>query len=736
MFSFLRKNFIIILIGILITFFLSWVNISQSEFVHEAINKVNYFIADNILLKNLSKLPPISKGNISIIAIDDKSLKEQGRWPWSRKKMATLLSQLQGMGATVVALDVIFSEPEQNPIDTILDNVKNPNANQVSWLNQIKPKLDNDQIFSDIIAKNETILGFTFNPVNPQTQGNLPKPLDIPYDNIFNTIPEMQGYLASTPKLSKASQYGGFLNSDPDENGILRQSSLILRYNDKLYPSLALAAIKQYLLIDSIELVKEPYGDSERLEGIKLDELIIPTDAMGRVWIPYREGAYAYPFFSATDILNNKIDKKEIADRLIFIGVTATGLGDLHPTPLDPAYPGVEVHASIAGSIIDKYLPQKPVWDTGLELVLIILCGVIGAFLFPILNTPILLLLIFASTLIWYFLSEYIWIHDSDMLTMIFPLISIISIALINMVNSYLIANRQKKEIKSAFGQYVPKEHIENILSSSMDKLLNGESKEISVLFSDIRGFTTMSEKLSPSELKEQLNTYLTNMTKVIFDNQGTIDKYVGDMIMAFWNAPLTQEKHAQKAIVSALGMHEQLNKLNKYFTENELPTIGIGVGINTTTCNIGDMGSEYRRAYTAIGDGVNLASRLEALCRLYNMDIIVGDITYQQTKDDFAYLHLDKVEVKGKNVPENIYAPITDIENQSTELKQLIEKHQQALNHYFSQNWKQAKEEFTSLLETSPYKTLCKLFITRIETFEKNPPEKDWNGSYKLTSK
>lgn len=732
----LKQNFTAIIIGLLITALLGWVNITKSPFVHDLIENINFFVADKILIKNLKKLPPISKETVAVVAIDDKSLEKEGRWPWNRKKIATLLEDLQQMGATVVAFDVMFSEPEQNPVIMVLDNIPTTSSNEINQLKQLEPQFDYDKYFKNIIAKGETVLGYTFNPLNSQTQGVLPAALEITYDSIFQTIPQMQGFIANTKQITGTTQSGGFLNASPDQNGILHQSQLILRYQDKLYPSLALAAVQKYLLTDSIELVKSKYDNEERLEGIKLDKLFIPTDEEGKMWIPFREGSYAFPFFSATDILNHQVKKEDIEDKLIFIGVTATALGDLHPTPLDPVYPGTEVHASIAGSIIDKYLPEKPVWAPGLEFVLVILLGGVSAFIFPFLTTPILLIIMFAASIFWFLGSELAWVKYAEMLTMIFPLICVLTIALMNMVNSYLVTNRQRKEIKSAFGQYVPKEHIEDILNTSMDRLLNGESKEISVLFSDIRGFTTMSEKLSPTELKQQLNTYLTEMTKVIFDNDGTIDKYVGDMIMAFWNAPLTEEKHAQKAIISGLEMHEQLKKINEVFKKSNLPPIGIGVGINTTTCNIGDMGSEYRRAYTAIGDGVNLASRLEALCRLYDVDIIVGDVSYQQTKDNFCYMQLDKVEVKGKNLPENIYTPINFINKQTPELIELIDKHHSALHDYFKQNWGQAKKEFSELLHDSPYKAICNLFLERIEIFEKNPPEKDWDGSYKLLSK
>ena len=514
-------------------------------------------------------------------------------------------------------------------------------------------------MFFNTIAKGDTLLGFSFHPTNPSTEGVLPQALEVNDAHLYQTIPEMQGYIASTDKLSKASKLGGFLNAEPDSHGVLRQSQLVLRYQDKIYPSLSLAAVKAYLLSDSLHLVTEQYGDTALLEGIELDKNVIPTDETGKIWVPFREGAYAFPFYSATDILKHQIKDEDVAGRLIFIGVTATALGDLHPTPLAPSYPGVEVHASIASGIIDKYLPSRPIWSHGLEFILIILCGVVASLSFPFLNAFILMMVMLCSGLIWYFLTEYMWIKHALMLTMLFPLLTILMIALMNMVNSYLLASRQKKEIKDAFGQYVPKQHIENILKSSSEELLSGDSKEVSVLFSDIRGFTTMSEKLSAVELKQQLNEYLTEMTQVIFNHDGTIDKYVGDMIMAFWNAPLVDAEHAKKAVLSGLHMQKKLESLNQFFMQKGLPTIGIGVGINTTVCNIGDMGSKFRRAYTAIGDGVNLASRLEALCRRYNVGVIVGDNTYQNTKDDFLYLHLDRVKVKGKLQGENIYCPL-----------------------------------------------------------------------------
>jgi adenylate cyclase len=693
--------------------------------------EVNSLIYDMILRGNLKKLPPINQENIAIIAIDDKSIANIGRWPWSRQTMAKLLENLHKNSAAVVAFDIVFSEPERNIVEDLMTQLPQDKQNIKSSLQNLLPKFNYDEIFSKELANGENVMSFVFNSMNASLIGVLPEPLLVTNPQVLPDIKDMKGFLSNIKQIGQATHFGGFINSTAEFDGVIREAPMLSSFNGNLYPSLALAATMKYLMVDKIELVTEVKNNKHELRGIKLDNLFIPITKYGGVLIPYRALPYSFNYFSAVDVLNNKVPEEYISGRLVFIGATATGLGDLQSTPVSSAYPGTEINASIASAILDKYFPAKLPYSLQLQMFLVILFGVSLSFIFPFCSAIILGSVFVGAVVLWTIIVNVLWLKYSIVITLFSPLFIILLLAFMNMVNSYLLTNTQKKEIKSAFGQYVPQQHIDNILQSSSESLLSGDTRELTILFSDIRGFTTLSEKMTATELKAQLNEYLTEMTKVIFENDGTIDKYVGDMIMAFWNAPLYEENHAFKAVRSSLFMQKQLRLINEYFKSKNLPEIGIGVGINTGVVNIGDMGSKYRRAYTAIGDEVNLASRLEGMCRIYDVGVIVGENTYQASKDKFVYLHLDKVQVKGKKVVVNIYEPMALIEDKTPEMQKEIKLHDDAMNCYYHQDWESAKQKLTKLIEIYPNRGAYKLFLTRTENYAENPPGLDWNGVF-----
>ncbi|MFY7697969.1 MAG: CHASE2 domain-containing protein [Legionella sp.] len=730
-----------ILLGLLIVTLISWVDISHIGWVEKIVAGINNNFYDLLLRSSLKKLPPIKNNNIAIIAIDDKSIADVGRWPWSRKTIAHLVEKLHKLEVGVIAFDIVFSEPQRNIINEAISELDQLNDKSKTSLRpalqQLRPLFNYDDQFSDALKVGDNVLGMVFNAQSVPPIGQLPPSL-LPFNHANNSyIPYMKSYLANISPLQEAAGHGGFINADADSDGTLRYANLVVNYQNQLYPSLELAAVRLFLLNDKIELVTTRYPDKETtLEGIQMDETIIPTDERGRVLIPFRVGPYAFPYFSASEILNNQISKDQLAGKLVFIGATATGLGDLKPTAIANNYPGVEVHASIASGILDKYFPSKPLWGKSLEFFLIIGLGLLAALLFPLLSATWLATIALLTIGFWFFVTHWLWINHSLVLSMLFPLLTVLLLVFINMVNSYLVANRQRKEIKSVFGQYVPQKHIDAILQSSDESLMDGESKELTVLFSDIRGFTTMSEKMSATELKMQLNEYLTAMTGVIFNLGGTIDKYVGDMIMAFWNAPLPDGEHAKKCVLAGLLMQRELAKVNTYFTGKNLPPIAIGVGINSGLINVGDMGSKYRRAYTAIGDSVNLASRLEGMCRQYEVDILVGEETYKATQDQFLYMHVDKVKVKGKHQGVDIYLPLGLMTEVTASQRMEVEEYHQALDHYFKRNWQDAELNFAKLVASYPQRDLYKLYLERVKSYLLAPPANDWDGAYVSTTK
>lgn len=669
---------------------------------------------------------------IAIVDIDDKSLKGEGRWPWPRDKIAKLVTNLYKNGATVIAFDITFPDAETNIAEKVLERVeKTPQT--AAQLEELKKEFDYDALLASSLQMGESVLGMVFKDQD-EFSGVLPSPV-IKLSPQLTTqlgIPEKKGYLANIARLQSAAKAEGFINATPDPDGVLRFTPLLFRHGSDVYGSLGLLAVARYLLAEKIELVTAQYEETSVLEGIKLDQQFIPTDSLGEMLIPFRGGSYTFPYISAVDVLNETALKEAVNGKLIFIGSTASAIGDIRPTAIASIYPGIEVHASLAYGIIDHYLPYKPTWGRGVTFLTTIVIGTILALFLPFLGVLAICVICIILPALLIFANYWLWTTQGIVVSIFLPVGLILLLFLLNLIWGYLFESRRSKDLKSMFGQYVPPAYLDNMIKQGGDFGLEGESKELTVLFSDIRNFTGVSEKMTATELKAFLNQYLTPITEVIFNHKGTIDKYVGDMVMAFWGAPLEDTTQVFNAVVTGLAMQTELAKLNDIFESEKKPRIKIGVGINTGIMNVGDMGSKFRKAYTVLGDTVNLASRLEGQTKFYHVDVLVGGLTYDRTKDDFAYRKIDRIKVKGKETGVEIYCPICQIAEASPELKQELALHNQALETYFKQQWDKAENDFKQLHDTYPKnKELYKVYLERIKLMRANPPGPDWDGAF-----
>lgn len=682
---------------------------------------------------------PIKKSTpIVIIDIDDQSIAQEGRWPWNRKKMGQLISTLYSKGAKVIAIDIIFPESEQNLVDQVISEIKQIEGDQASSdfsnLEASKPAFDFDSMFAEALAKGNSVLGFAF--TNGGTPvGELPKPLvELPPGATEGEIiPSRKSYLSNIPILQKAAKTAGFINAMPDFDGVIRYSPMLLRYKELIFPSLSLAAVNRFLDEPELKILIADYRGEEAIEGIILGNIRIPTDAWGRILIPFRGPPYSSTYISAADVLSGKVDNSSIENKLVFIGSSATAMGDLVATAMAPSFVGIEVHAHIASGILEGYLPYKPVWERGVRVILVFCVGLLLSFILPFLGPIVSFLFTAIVVVILVYVDHYLWKEFKIVFPIIFPLFSILLLYIINQVAGYLFESRRRRDLKSVFGQYVPPEYLDLMLKKSKEFGLEGEAKELTVLFADIRKFTTISEGFSPIELKEFLNAFLTPMTEVIFQRKGTIDKYVGDMIMAFWGAPLEDQNNAEHAIEAAFDMHKQLDDLNQQFAKKNIPEVHIGIGVNTGSMNVGDMGSKYRKAYTVLGDAVNLGSRLESLTKLYNIKTIVGEETFERTKSLFLFRQLDKVRVKGKEKSIYIYQPLCRTESASEEIQALVSEHQKGLDAYMQKRWDEAEQIFEKL---KVKEALYELYLSRIEKFRKEAPPNEWDGTFVLEEK
>lgn len=679
--------------------------------------------------------------NIVIVDIDEKSLQHEGRWPWSRSKVATMIENLQHSGAAVITFDILFPEQEPDIANTLLNHAqqtKGTPTQVTDYLSQQIPYFDNDKILATTLAKGDTVLGVFFSKDLYQSTGKLGKPiLHFAQPSELVVLRESK-FIGNTPTLADAVRYTGFTTTLPDEDGYLRRSPLLIEYNKELYPSLALATVKAYLLTEKISLDLRDLKKSKIFLGITLGDTYIPTDLAGNILITYGGPAFSFPYISATDVLHNKLAPQTVEGKIVIIGSSAVGIGDLHSTPLQSVgYPGTEVHANIIASILNKNIISSPLWLVGIERIVIVIIGLIATILaayLPALGLillttgMILLLFIFNATL----LVKYDWVLPH----LVLPYLQLLFLGIINSGCGYLFETRSRKRLHEVYGQYVSAAHIDKMLELPDQKhILDGNTKMMTVLFADVRSFTSISEKLDAKGVKKFLTTLFTPFTEIIFDCKGTIDKYVGDMIMAFWNDPVDDPKHASHAVQAAIRMQKKVRELTPIFAEQKLPNIGIRIGINTGMMHVGDMGSKYRKAYTVLGDAVNLASRLEGVNKMYGTLILVS----QETKDlcdEILFRYIDCIFVKGKATPTNVYEPLCLLSDKTAILESELVQYSKALALYNANNWHEAKEEFEKLAKQYPEVQTYTIYLKRVTQYESSPPPANWDRGQHLTEK
>ena len=724
--------------GLLLVFGVVAVQLSDTGVLHSVQQRLEW-LAYNVRLN--ASLPQGSKPDprIVIVDIDEKSLKAEGRWPWSRETIATLIDKLFEHQVAVVAFDVLFAEPETNPVQLVLEKLSGTARQNVApTLQGVMAQLDGDAHLAAKLQRRDIVLGYTFGNEQQESVGQLPPSLpNIDRTVLHNSlIPIMPSYSANLPRLQQAARYGGFFDADLDEDGILRRSPLVKRYGDQLYASLALEVARAVYATEEIKIHTVPQGNKVAVESVGIAGYAIPTDAQGRVIIPYHGPHPSFPYVSATDVLHGTLPKSMLENTVVLVGTTASGLMDMRATPMQANYPGVEVHANIIAGILDQRFPVHPDWIEGADFLLLLILGVALALLLPRLTSLRALMLSAALTLALVTLNVWLWRDQGLVMNIATPLIMLFLLTLLNMAYGFLSEARERNLLKGIFGQYVPPQLVEEMNRNPDGNFgFAGDSREMTVLFSDVRNFTTIAETLSASELKKLLNEFFTPMTHIIFDQRGTIDKYVGDMIMAFWGAPLHDEMHARQALSAAFDMLNKVEELKPVFKARGLPEVNIGIGLNSGMMNVGDMGSHFRRAYTVIGDTVNLASRLESLTKFYGVKLLVGENT-RAGQDHILFRQLDRVRVKGKKNAVYIFEPICYREQASAALLDELQLYQDALDQYLSRQWLEAKLSFTHLQQQHPGTRIYALYLERIAALPEYELGPEWDGVYDQQTK
>ncbi len=688
-------------------------------------------------------LPEHVDKQVVIVDIDEKSLNEIGQWPWNRNILAKINDVLfDYYQIKAIGYDIVFAEEDIDEGAKLLDSMANGSLKDdpefLEEYHRVMPSLQHDQLFAESLKNRNTVLGFVMN--TDTTKGGLPRPVTELNKKTLDKLAifKSPGYIANLKLLQDSAFSGGFFNNTLlDNDGVFRRVPLLQIYKNQLHESLALALTRVVTGSPPIEMVVAANDDSGDLflEWVTVGEIAIPVDHQSGVLVPYIGKQKSFTYVSATDVLNKKVDKKILNEKIALFGTSAPGLLDLRTTPLEAAYPGVEIHANIIQGILDGRILHAPGYTKGYEFIIICFIGIVLTFILPMLSALYSTLIILASITLLIASNFYAWTNAQLVLPIAAPVLLVILLFALQMTYGFFVESRNKRQLAHLFGQYVPPELVEEMSEKMEDINLDGEMREMSVLFSDVRGFTTISESLEPKELTSYINAFLTPITKVIHDNRGTIDKYMGDAVMAFWGAPLKDEQHALHALNAALGIVERIKLLRKEFTEKQWPEIYVGVGINTGTMNVGNKGSEFRVDYTILGDAVNLGSRMEGLTKVYGVDIITSEFT-RHAVPEYEYRELDRVRVKGKDKPVTIYEPLGLLENISKPDRKLLKQFHIGIKQYRAQNWDAAEREIFGLSQLDPERKIYKIYLDRIMHFRENPPAADWDGSFTHTSK
>ncbi|MBI2296337.1 MAG: adenylate/guanylate cyclase domain-containing protein [Betaproteobacteria bacterium] len=700
-------------------------------------------------------MPRTVDPRIVILDIDEKSLAEkekggEGRWPWPRDRLALLLDKLfDHYQVAIVGFDVVFAERDESSGIRVLERLSRQELREVpqfqSVLARIKPQLEYDDIFARKMKGRPVVLGYTFSTEEPSLaprKGMLPPPI-FP-QGAFTSRPihteRYSGYTANLAELQKNAGSAGHFNPVTDEDGIVRRVPMLAGFDGAYYEPLALAMVRVLLGSAMVKpiLPGEAYSSANYrgLEWLEVGSLRIPVDDTASALVPYRGGKGMFNYFSLVDVLNERVDPAELRGKIALIGTTAPGLLDLRATPVGPVYPGVEIHANLIAGMLDGNIKQRPPYVLGAEFTLLLVSGLVIALLLPFLS-PLISTLATLVVLLAVLATNVVVFHGGHLvLPLASGLVMILVLFMLNMGYGFFIEARGMRQITGLFGQYVPPELVEQMAENPEQFNMAPRAEELSVLFSDVRGFTTISESLSPEDLAVYINEYLTTMSLVIRErHRGTLDKYIGDAIMAFWGAPVADPDHAKNAVLAALGMQSEAQALNEKFKAKGWPTFKIGIGVNSGVMRVGDMGSKIRRAYTVMGDAVNIASRLEGITKQYGADIIIGEGTKHRVSG-FVCREIDRVRVKGKDEPVAIYEPF-GLEGQVDQARlDEIKLWNQALRLYRAQDWDQAELQLMNLRKRAPEGHLYEVFAEHIAHFRANRPGANWDGAWTFETK
>jgi len=720
--------------------------------------------------------PQKPTGEVGILAIDEKTITRFGVFPFPRHFYAQALMNLKKLGVKWVGFDAVYPESERTKLVDVANELKMIGSYQgrdalartkgdITRLQKWTTESRGDQLFAKGIADaGNIVLGFFYFGSSAEVKDNLGVDkskyyigleqmlssevvFDLPEGRKLDDYPIRRtfGIKGNIPMLSAATENFAFFSNDADDDAINRWVTLIANIDGHLLPSLSLKTVAQHLNSDIVV-----FFDDVGVESVALvnredtsKAIEIPTDpyGAGRILVNHRGPGKTFHHYSLADAYFNTFnpkEKKALNGASLLLGATATGTNDLRPNVYDPAIDGVENHAAVMDNVIRKDFIFRPTTIYATELLIVLAVG--------LLFSP---LMIWGSSLIsglavvlflmgyWYF-DWMVWFSKGTWAYIAVPSIEILGLFITSTLYKYATEEREKKKVKGAFEHYLSPDVIKQVLDDPSTLALGGDRKEITVFFSDVRSFTTISESLSPEKLCEFMNEYFTPMTAIILGSGGTLDKYIGDAIMAFWGAPVSMPNHASVAAKAAVQMLFALDKLRHDMPAKGFPKPDIGIGLNTGPMSVGNMGSAARFSYTVMGDAVNLGSRLEGLTKDYGIKIMVSEFTAKQlSRNELFFRDLDDIRVKGKNEPVNVYELMRpDLLPQPAMIQNLIGEFEEGRKAYKGQQWDKAEKHFTACLQLRPDDGPTNLYLTRVLEYKKASPGETWDGVYTFKHK
>jgi adenylate cyclase len=674
---------------------------------------------------------------LRIVAIDDQSLNQIGQWPWPRGIVAQLVDKMRDAGAAVVVFDILFAEPDRTSPQSLLPILTAAGVAETEAKQLLTAMPDPDQRLGEAMAKLPVVIGFALTDAGGGTAPPITKAgfafAGAAGADPLSRVERFPQAISDVPALQQTAAGNGFVNSHLDWDNVARREPLLLRLGDKAVPSLPAEAVRVavgargYIVRTAGANTERGFGQNSNINAIKIGPLDVPTDAAGMVWLHYAPLDPAR-YLSAADILAGNFDPARIAGHIVLVGATAAALGDVHATPLAADIPGIEIHAQLIEQLLQGGLLTRPDWAIGGEILFTLFVG--GVLILGIPRIGALasagvggVAVITALAISWFAFRDAQLLVDP-----VNPIAVLTTVYLLTTLLSYRQTERRQREIRRAFSRYMSPHYVEQLARHPEKLVLGGEIRLLTIMFCDIRGFTSLSEGLSAHELTQLVNNFLSPMTEIITAHQGTIDKFIGDCIMAFWNAPLDDPDHARNAVAAAQAMRRRLDELNRSWAAAGEHTLHVGIGINTGECCVGNFGSQQRFDYSLLGDPVNLTSRLEGLTKLYGVDLIIGEATAARL-DMPGLIELDLVAVKGKTQAVRIYT----LPPEPVEAGQYLARHSALLAAYRQCDWAAARrlledEVLAAVRDMAPFYDLFRRRIARLQ-IESPPP--GWDGVF-----